>query len=167
MHRTSLGVRGAHLPRRDREREIFPPCIPRHLCAPLQQARKCVLSPNFWCGGPPLLFASNYPGLSQVWWLTSEVAALSGSTLSKESWAGAGIGCADEVFGDLPAFEERDVQEAIFTGSDVRIVDDKWARSVEAIICRGTDDTGSWRHHARPDGDDITNDQGPLNIGGN
>ena len=53
-----------------------------------------------------------------------EVAALSGSTLSKESWAGAGIGCADEVFGDLPAFDEKDVQEAIFTGSDVRIVDD-------------------------------------------
>ena len=53
-----------------------------------------------------------------------EVAALSGSTLSKESWAGAGIGCSDDVFGDLPEYEEKAVQEAIFTGSDVRIVDD-------------------------------------------
>ena len=50
---------------------------------------------------------------------------------------------------------------------DVRIVDDRWAKSVEAIICRGTDPTGTWRHHARPDTDDISNDKGPLNIGGN
>jgi hypothetical protein len=50
---------------------------------------------------------------------------------------------------------------------EVGFVDDKWAKSVEAIICRGTDTTGNWHHHARPQNDDISNDKGPLNIGGN
>ncbi len=50
---------------------------------------------------------------------------------------------------------------------EVEIVDAEWERSVEAIICRGEDPTGLWKHHERPEGDDITNDQGPLNIGGN
>jgi len=50
---------------------------------------------------------------------------------------------------------------------DVFFTDENWARSVEAIICRGTDATGNWQHHTRPKHDDITNDKGPLNIGGN
>ena len=54
----------------------------------------------------------------------AEVAALEGATMTTENWAGAGVGCADEVFVDLPPFEEKDVEEAIFTGSDMRIVND-------------------------------------------
>ena len=54
----------------------------------------------------------------------AEVAALEGATMTTENWAGAGVGCADDVFAALPPFEEKDVQEAVFTGSDMRIVND-------------------------------------------
>ena len=48
---------------------------------------------------------------------------------------------------------------------DVSIIDDEWAQGVEAIICRGTDPTGHWRHHPRPDGDAITETDSPRNYG--
>jgi len=50
---------------------------------------------------------------------------------------------------------------------EVRIVDAKWERGVEAIICRGGDPTGLWKHHERPVGDDVSPENGPRNIGGN
>ena len=49
----------------------------------------------------------------------------------------------------------------------VRITDPEWARGVEAIICRGSDPTGYWRHHPRPDNTDITKTSGPHVIGNN
>ena len=53
-----------------------------------------------------------------------EVAALSGTNMTKENWTGAGVGCGDAVFADLPPIDPKEIQEAIFTGSDVRIADD-------------------------------------------
>lgn len=50
---------------------------------------------------------------------------------------------------------------------EVRIVDNDWARGVEAIICRGEDPTGHWKHHARPDNDDITRTSTPHAYGNN
>lgn len=50
---------------------------------------------------------------------------------------------------------------------EVDVVDARWAKSVEPIICRGVDVSGKWHHHPRPAGDDIADDRGPLNIGGN
>ena len=50
---------------------------------------------------------------------------------------------------------------------EVRIVDPEWARGVEAIICRGEDPSGHWRHHDRPDNDDITTTGSPHVIGNN
>ncbi len=50
---------------------------------------------------------------------------------------------------------------------EVRIVDPEWARGVEAIICRGEDPSGHWRHHDRPDNDDITATGSPHVIGNN
>ncbi|MBO6604840.1 phytanoyl-CoA dioxygenase family protein [Boseongicola sp. H5] len=50
---------------------------------------------------------------------------------------------------------------------EVRITDPDWARGVEAIICRGRDPSGHWRHHARPDNDDITKTQSPHVVGNN
>ena len=50
---------------------------------------------------------------------------------------------------------------------EVRITDPGWATGVEAILCRGSDPTGTWRHHPRPDNDDITATDGPRNIGTN
>ena len=50
---------------------------------------------------------------------------------------------------------------------DVRIVDEKWARGVEAILCRGSDPTGRWSHHPRPENDDIRKTSSPHVIGNN
>ena len=53
-----------------------------------------------------------------------EVAALSGANMTKENWTGAGIGCGDAVFADVPPHDPKETREAVFTGSDVRIADD-------------------------------------------
>ena len=50
---------------------------------------------------------------------------------------------------------------------EVRIVDDAWAQGVEAIIARGSDPTGMWKHHERPENNDITNTSSPHVIGNN
>jgi len=50
---------------------------------------------------------------------------------------------------------------------EVVMFDPIWANSVEAIICRGEDTTGRWRHHARPAGNDVSLSNSPHNIGGN
>ncbi|MEM8949529.1 MAG: phytanoyl-CoA dioxygenase family protein [Pseudomonadota bacterium] len=50
---------------------------------------------------------------------------------------------------------------------DVRIIDERWAQGVEAIICRGSDPSGHWRHHPRPDNDDITRTTSPHVVGNN
>ncbi len=50
---------------------------------------------------------------------------------------------------------------------EVRVVDSVWERGVEAIICRGSDPTGRWKHHERPVGDDVSPQNSPRNIGGN
>ncbi len=50
---------------------------------------------------------------------------------------------------------------------EVRIVDDGWARGVEAIICRGEDPSGYWRHHERPANNDITKTSTPHAYGNN
>lgn len=50
---------------------------------------------------------------------------------------------------------------------EVRIVDDGWARGVEAIICRGEDPSGYWRHHGRPANNDITKTSTPHAYGNN
>ncbi len=50
---------------------------------------------------------------------------------------------------------------------EVRVLDAEWAGGVEAILCRGTDRGGYWRHHPRPDGDDVSAANGPRNLGGN
>ncbi|KIT17050.1 phytanoyl-CoA dioxygenase family protein [Jannaschia aquimarina] len=50
---------------------------------------------------------------------------------------------------------------------EVRIVDLDWARGVEAIIARGSDPDGHWRHHPRPDNDDIRKTSSPHVVGNN
>ena len=50
---------------------------------------------------------------------------------------------------------------------EVAFTDDKWAKSVEAIVCRGHDPTGRWMHHARPVGNNVSLENSPHNIGGN
>ena len=50
---------------------------------------------------------------------------------------------------------------------EVRIVDSEWAQGVEAIICRGEDPTDHWKHHERPDNDDITKTSTPHAYGNN
>lgn len=50
---------------------------------------------------------------------------------------------------------------------EVSIIDEEWAQGVEAIICRGTDPTGRWRHHPRPASDAITEIDSPRNYGTN
>ena len=50
---------------------------------------------------------------------------------------------------------------------EVEFTDEKWAQGVEAIIARGTDPTGRWRHHARPDNNDITATSSPLTMANN
>ncbi len=50
---------------------------------------------------------------------------------------------------------------------EVRIIDDKWAAGVEAIICRGKDPSGYWKHHERPANNDITKTSTPHAYGNN
>ncbi|MEO1679986.1 MAG: phytanoyl-CoA dioxygenase family protein [Pseudomonadota bacterium] len=50
---------------------------------------------------------------------------------------------------------------------EVRIVDPDWARGVEAIIARGSDRSGHWRHHGRPTNDDILQTSSPHVVGNN
>lgn len=50
---------------------------------------------------------------------------------------------------------------------EVEIVDDVWAKGVEAILCRGEDPTGHWTFHPRPDNDDIRLTTSPRNLGTN
>ncbi|MDJ0822627.1 MAG: phytanoyl-CoA dioxygenase family protein [Paracoccaceae bacterium] len=50
---------------------------------------------------------------------------------------------------------------------EVRITDADWARGVEAIIARGSDPTGQWRHHPRPENDDIRATHSPHVVGNN
>lgn len=50
---------------------------------------------------------------------------------------------------------------------EVRITDPVWARGVEAIIARGSDPTGRWRHHDRPANDDIRATSSPHVVGNN
>ncbi|MFN3225754.1 MAG: phytanoyl-CoA dioxygenase family protein [Hyphomicrobiales bacterium] len=49
----------------------------------------------------------------------------------------------------------------------VTITDAQWETGVEAIICRGEDPTGRWRHHSRPSSDQFSPKDGPRNVGGN
>ena len=49
----------------------------------------------------------------------------------------------------------------------VEIVDEEWAKGVEAILCRGADPDGNWKHHPRPDNDDITKTSSPHVVGNN
>ncbi|MDJ0993366.1 MAG: phytanoyl-CoA dioxygenase family protein [Dinoroseobacter sp.] len=50
---------------------------------------------------------------------------------------------------------------------EVRIVDPDWARGVEAILARGTDPSGHWQHHSRPQNDDILKTSSPHVVGNN
>lgn len=50
---------------------------------------------------------------------------------------------------------------------EVRITDQAWAQGVEAILCRGSDPSGHWRHHPRPENDDITKTSSPHVVGNN
>lgn len=50
---------------------------------------------------------------------------------------------------------------------EVRIVDEEWSAGVEAIVCRGADPYGHWRHHPRPSNDDITQTTSPHAYGNN
>lgn len=50
---------------------------------------------------------------------------------------------------------------------EVRIVDPEWARGVEAILCRGSDPSGHWKHHERPSNDDIKQTTSPHVVGNN
>ena len=50
---------------------------------------------------------------------------------------------------------------------DVRITDAEWAQGVEAIICRGKDASRYWKHHPRPDNDDIMRTSTPRAYGNN
>ncbi len=54
-----------------------------------------------------------------------------------------------------------------FCPTDVGFTDERWASGVEAIICRGEDHTGKWRHHERPVGNDVSVKNGPGNFGAN
>ncbi len=51
--------------------------------------------------------------------------------------------------------------------TDVRITDPEWAQGVEAILCRGVDASGQWRHHPRPENDDILATSSPHVVGNN
>ncbi len=50
---------------------------------------------------------------------------------------------------------------------EVRITDPDWAKGVEAIICRGSDLSGHWTHHPRPENNDITKTASPHVVGNN
>jgi len=50
---------------------------------------------------------------------------------------------------------------------EVKIIDQAWAKGVEAIICRGNDQSGHWQHNPRPENNDITKTSSPHVIGNN
>jgi hypothetical protein len=50
---------------------------------------------------------------------------------------------------------------------EVVMFDERWASSVEPILCRGQDQSGRWKHHPRPLGDNVSLENSPHNIGGN
>jgi len=50
---------------------------------------------------------------------------------------------------------------------EVEITDATWARGVEAILARGRDPSGRWRHHPRPENDDIRATASPHVVGNN
>lgn len=50
---------------------------------------------------------------------------------------------------------------------EVRMTDEDWANGVEAILCRGEDPSGYWRHHPRPNNDDIRRTNSPHVVGNN
>ncbi|MBO6673612.1 MAG: phytanoyl-CoA dioxygenase family protein [Rhizobiales bacterium] len=50
---------------------------------------------------------------------------------------------------------------------EVTITDAQWETGIEAILCRGEDPTGRWRHHPRPSSDRFSPKEGPRNVGGN
>ncbi|MEM0937385.1 MAG: phytanoyl-CoA dioxygenase family protein [Pseudomonadota bacterium] len=50
---------------------------------------------------------------------------------------------------------------------EVRITDPAWATGVEAIVARGRDPSGQWRHHPRPENDDIRTTTSPHVVGNN
>jgi hypothetical protein len=50
---------------------------------------------------------------------------------------------------------------------EVTITDEIWKQGIEAIIARGKDPTGNWKHHSRPQSDIFEPKSGPRNVGGN
>ncbi len=54
-----------------------------------------------------------------------------------------------------------------YCAPESRITDPDWAKGVEAIIARGDDPTGHWRHHPRPENDDIRATSSPHVVGNN
>lgn len=73
------------------------------------------------------------------------------------------------VHGSLPNVSERRRCGLTlrYCPPEVQITDAEWARGVEAIICRGEDPYGQWRHNPRPDNDDITRTSSPHVVGNN
>ncbi len=54
-----------------------------------------------------------------------------------------------------------------YCAPESRITDPDWAKGVEAIVARGDDPTGHWRHHSRPENDDIRATSSPHVVGNN
>lgn len=54
-----------------------------------------------------------------------------------------------------------------YTTPEARITDPVWANGIEAIVVRGTDPSGYWKHHPRPVGDTIIGVDSPRSVGGN
>ncbi|WP_226783266.1 phytanoyl-CoA dioxygenase family protein [Oceaniglobus trochenteri] len=54
-----------------------------------------------------------------------------------------------------------------YCSPDSRMMDADWAKGVESIICRGSDPSGHWTHHPRPENDDITKTSSPHVVGNN
>ncbi|MFK7792103.1 MAG: phytanoyl-CoA dioxygenase family protein [Devosiaceae bacterium] len=50
---------------------------------------------------------------------------------------------------------------------EVTITDAQWKNGIEAIIARGEDPTGTWKHHDRPPSNVFEPKDGPRNVGGN
>ncbi|MEM1289355.1 MAG: phytanoyl-CoA dioxygenase family protein [Pseudomonadota bacterium] len=50
---------------------------------------------------------------------------------------------------------------------EVQITDETWRGGIEAIICRGSDPTGNWAHHPRPENEIFKPKDGPRSVGGN
>ena len=50
---------------------------------------------------------------------------------------------------------------------DVGFSDERWSKGIESIVCRGVDTTGVWKHHPRPNGNDVSLENAPGNFGGN